>query len=503
MKNKKFLPVFACFITVSILFSFLLSGCSTAVKGNEAAAETSSPQKSPSVESTKAQADEPASSPATTVAESPKPADAAATSSLTSFLGKEASVKISYPADLLTFTTNSFVNANGSDLLLDVKINKIEDLADQTLGYDKETALKDEKALKEGSFGEIIDFPYEASKKVTKIGDINAKDFIVFQRFEVCDVVFERKLIFYNNGYQVIITLSANKDHMVQSMPEFFVKDEANCGDLVWIMKDNKSSQDDFYKALQSGSESELAKNWMSSFDLVAAKIEINPQNKAGVSDIIFSTIKNHVADVKFNYDILSLYPEFINMSDGLNSAITGLVEPAESQFKTEVENMGPRDASDDRVYVNTYQGDYSISFAGDALTSLIYTIYSFTGGAHGSMVELSLNYDLVNGAEIKLADLFKPGFDYLKFISDYTIEDITKQISARGGAPDEAWIKEGAGPKEINFQTFVLTKDSLIIKLGQYQVASYAEGLFSVKIPYLAFKDSINPESVINGFIK
>jgi len=502
MKNKKFLCIFRCFITVAMLLSFLLAGCSKVVIGNEAAAETSSAQKSPSDESTQVQASEPEPS-QTTEAESPQPADGAAVAALTGFLNKEAGVRINYPADFLTFTTNSFVNANSSDLLLDVKINKIEDLVDQTLGYDKETALKDEKELKEGSFGENIDFPYEASKKVVKIGDINAKDFIVFQRFEVCDVVFERKLIFYNNGYQVIITLSANKDHMIQSMPEFFVKDEQNCGGLVWIMQDSKSSQDDLFKALQSGQASELAKSWMNSFDLLETRIEINPQDKSGVSDIIFSTIKNHVADAKFNYDILSLYPEFINMSDGLNSAITDLAGPAESQFKTEVENMGPRDASDDRVYVNTYQGDYSISFAGDALTSLIYTVYSFTGGAHGSMVELSLNYDLVSGKEIKLADLFKPGFDYLKFISDYTIEDITKQISARGGSPDEAWIKEGAGPKEINFQTFVLTKDSLIIKLGQYQVASYAEGLFSVVIPYSAFKDNINPESVISGFLK
>jgi len=163
MKKKKFLLVFTCFITISILFSFLLAGCSTAVKGNEVAAETSSAQKSPSVESTQAPAAEPESS-QTTEAESPQPADGTAVAALTSFLSKEASVKISYPADSLTFTTNSFVNANGSDLLLDVKINKIEDLADQTLGYDKETALKDEKALKEGGFGENIDFPYEASK---------------------------------------------------------------------------------------------------------------------------------------------------------------------------------------------------------------------------------------------------------------------------------------------------------------------------------------------------
>ncbi|MHB8280871.1 MAG: RsiV family protein [Candidatus Humimicrobiaceae bacterium] len=117
--------------------------------------------------------------------------------------------------------------------------------------------------------------------------------------------------------------------------------------------------------------------------------------------------------------------------------------------------------------------------------------------------MELSLNYNLANNREIKLPDLFKPGFDYLKFVSDYTINDIKNQILARGGMPDETWIKEGAGPKEINFQTFVLSKDSLIIKLGQYQVAAYAEGLFNVIIPYLGFKDNINPESVISGFLK
>jgi hypothetical protein len=67
----------------------------------------------------------------------------------------------------------------------------------------------------------------------------------------------------------------------------------------------------------------------------------------------------------------------------------------------------------------------------------------------------------------------------------------------------DEAWIKEGAGPKEINFQTFVLTKDFLLIKLGQYQVAAYTEGLFGVIIPYSSFKNNFNPDNAISGFLK
>ncbi|MBE3095059.1 MAG: hypothetical protein IMZ52_08515, partial [Actinobacteria bacterium] len=112
---------------------------------------------------------------------------------------------LGYPDLNVTFSTSPWLVANNESMVLSIRKIKIDNIGGQTLGYDKETALKDESELAGGSFGEEIDFPFEASKKVLQIGDNFVKDFLVFNRFGVCDVTFERELIFYKNGYQFIV----------------------------------------------------------------------------------------------------------------------------------------------------------------------------------------------------------------------------------------------------------------------------------------------------------
>ncbi|MCX6383127.1 MAG: DUF3298 domain-containing protein [Actinobacteria bacterium] len=423
-----------------------------------------------------------------------------------SFISKEAGFSMDYPSDIVTFSTNPYVNASGNDILLSVQINKIDELGEQTLGYDKATALKDQGELKNGQFGEDIDFPFEASKKVLKIKDIYAKGFVVFRRLEVCDVVFERKLIFYNNGYQVVITLETGKDKIIQSMPDFFGIDKENCGDLLtWKRQDGKSSQDEFYKALVSKSASGMAQDWYDTFDLIAGTIKINTGELASVSAKIgFSNIRKSETNKKYNYYFLNSYPEFVNISNlpadeisNINSGIIAVTKPIENSFKKDMTTYGIPSATDERNYVNYYQGDYSISIANENIISLVYEVYTYTGGAHGSTTQYTFNFDIDNNKEIKLADLFKPGFDYLKFISDFCLKDLERQMKSMGMTGDDLF-KEGASPDAGNFGCFVLTDDSLIIKFGQYQVAAYAAGMFDVKIPYSEFGDNINPESVV-----
>ena len=427
-----------------------------------------------------------------------------------SFISKEAGFSMDYPSDIVTFSTNSYVNANGNDILLSVQINKIDELGEQTLGYDKATALKDQDELKNGQFGEDIDFPFEVSKKVLKIQDIFAKDFVVFGRLEVCDVVFERKLIFYNNGYQVVITLETGKDKIIQSMPDFFGIDKENCGDSpTWKRQNGKSSQDEFYNALVSGSASKMAQDWYDTFDLITGTIKMDTKNPAsGSAKIGFYDIRSSETNEKYNYYFLSVYPEFDSISslpadkvDNINSGIAAITKSAEDSFKKDMADFGISSATDERNYVNYYQGDYSISLANENLISLIYEVYTYTGGAHGSTIQYAFNFDIDSNKEIKIADLFKPGFDYLKFLSDFCLKDLERQMKLVGMTGDDLF-KEGASPDAVNFGCFVLTGDSLIIKFGQYQVAPYAAGMFDVKIPYSEFEDNINPESVISKLI-
>lgn len=155
-------------------------------------------------------------------------------------------------------------------LRLRVEKNKIDEL-DGTIGYDKKTALLDQEALKAGEYGEELDWPIQSSKNFLAVNGINAKEFTVLGRFEVCDVTFERKLIFYLNNYQVILTLYGDKESIISSMPEYFTLDEKNCGkNMIW------KGQDSFYKALETKDGSVVAQFWFDSFNNIVQTINQN-----------------------------------------------------------------------------------------------------------------------------------------------------------------------------------------------------------------------------------
>jgi len=140
-------------------------------------------------------------------------------------------------------------------LFLKVSVDKIAGL-EGTMGYNEETALKNIEALKNGEYGEIVDIPFLASQKIQKLsGEINAQDFMVFGRFEICDVTLERKLVFYKNGYQVVITLYGDKERLLTTASEYFTTNPENCGEqLIWDFE----KQDDFYKFLSTTTDKDL-----------------------------------------------------------------------------------------------------------------------------------------------------------------------------------------------------------------------------------------------------
>ena len=155
-------------------------------------------------------------------------------------------------------------------LAIDVQnINKLEDEA--PLGLGKDNALKTREALSNGEYGEVIDFPLEISKQVRAVKGKNAQEFMVLSRFEVCDVVFERKTRFFVDDYQIVLTLSTPKKTIAQTMPAYFTTDNENCEEeLIWDF----DLQKNFYQNLASGIGSQNALEWFNSFDKIVETID-------------------------------------------------------------------------------------------------------------------------------------------------------------------------------------------------------------------------------------
>src|SRR5215212_2379459 len=112
-------------------------------------------------------------------------------------------------------------------------------------------------------------------------------------------------------------------------------------------------------------------------------------------------------------------------------------------------------------------------------LISQINDIWSFKfdvsfyadGAAHPGLNSVTLNYDLGQGRELTLADLFLPGTNYLEVISTYCIAELSKQPFFDGP------FSEGAQSTPENYRNWNIAPDGLMITFDVYQVAPYAAG--------------------------
>ncbi|MFA5080815.1 MAG: hypothetical protein WC472_04325 [Candidatus Paceibacterota bacterium] len=223
---------------------------------------------------------------------------------------KNAGFSIKYPADV------AFGETGGSSLYkLSVESKKI-DLLDGTMGFNKETAIKNLESLKNGNYGENVDWPFEASKNVIKVDTVNAQEFIVFSRFEVCNVTFERKLYFFNNNYQVVVTLTGPKKEIMASLPDYFKIDKDNCGEeKVW----NFEKQGQLLADLKKSIGSDVALRWFNVFDQIVGTIKFTKSTVAS-SDLLsgrWISLDDEKSEIEFSDKKMTDYYQGQKVSEG------------------------------------------------------------------------------------------------------------------------------------------------------------------------------------------
>jgi hypothetical protein len=139
-----------------------------------------------------------------------------------------------------------------------------------------------------------------------------------------------------------------------------------------------------------------------------------------------------------------------------------------------------------------SFFAEYRITTSTDTI-SYIYQIYNFTGGAHGSTavyaitenkdqqivpIETILPTDkLGKVAKIAEADLKKQKADRLRSFG-------TSEADVAAIMKNDSFLAEGVKPTRENYSVAWYDGDDVVISFGQYQVASYAEGMFEVRIP-------------------
>lgn len=110
---------------------------------------------------------------------------------------------------------------------------------------------------------------------------------------------------------------------------------------------------------------------------------------------------------------------------------------------------------------------------------------YAFTGGAHGNTLQQSLTFKQSTGQTYTLAQLFKPGADYVKRLSAI----VSAQIKARSIEPLEPF--QSIRPD----QDYYVADRSLVIYFQHYELTAYVYGFNYFPISVYEIQDIINED--------
>ena len=256
-----------------------------------------------------------------------------------------------------------------------------------------------------------------------------------------------------------------------------------------------------------------LAGNWSKpasekgSDKKTAFSVHEEPIAFTGDVDLVAKQIKEN--NKKLNYQIAAQYPQLSGGNnpnlEKFNQAARAAVTKKVAGFKKDMtpeagentEETRPEDSMGSDLTIS-----YTVVLAQDDLVSVEFDVSSyFQGAAHPNSYSETFNYDLKNGKQLKLADLFKPGAKYLQAIANYCVADLKKQATEKGLTAEE--IEKGAAAKADNYQGWTITKRGLGIYFDPYQVGPYAAGPQFVLVPYSDLKDLINPDGPVGQFAK
>ena len=123
------------------------------------------------------------------------------------------------------------------------------------------------------------------------------------------------------------------------------------------------------------------------------------------------------------------------------------------------------------------------------------FAFYSDTA-AHPGLNSMTMNYDLVQGRELALGDLFLVNSNYLETISGYCIAELGKQPFA-----DPVFL-EGASPTVENYRNWNITMNGLQVTFDTYQVAPGAAGPQTVLVPWSQLSAQVDPRGPLADFM-
>lgn len=207
--------------------------------------------------------------------------------------------------------------------------------------------------------------------------------------------------------------------------------------------------------------------------------------------------IKETIKSDDGQYDLLKIsvsYPQIRNdenntyidelnqiLKDNAGKSFESLKEeyvPAAREFYNEVLLNEPEMKSTNLPFEVTQKFD--IPYDNNDIISMVMMTYWWTGGAHPNSIKTSVTYDLKNGKELKLTDIFNKSQSE---INAMIIEAFTEQINENpdGYFNDSAELVK----EEIENVGFYLSDEGITFYFNPYAIAPYVAGYPSVTLSF------------------
>lgn len=198
------------------------------------------------------------------------------------------------------------------------------------------------------------------------------------------------------------------------------------------------------------------------------------------------------------SYTITSQTPQLTGSNDprvqAFNQQVNGLVTKEVDVFRQNFQQLPVTSYSNGSSLDVTY---ILVSQVGDLWSFKFDIAFYSDGAAHPGLNSTTLNYDLGQGRELVLSDLFLPNSNYLEVIANYCTAELMKQPYS------DSFFLDGAKPTLENYRNWNITPDGLLITFDAYQVAPGAAGPQTVVVPYSELQTVIDPQGPLAGFAR
>jgi hypothetical protein len=207
--------------------------------------------------------------------------------------------------------------------------------------------------------------------------------------------------------------------------------------------------------------------------------------------------------------DLFAEYPELTGSTSAaaFNQLVKARITKELADFRKQMMSITAADLKMLPEGMNNYIDiGYSVEYADNDLISVNFLEGTFTGGVHPNYNYFTVTYDLKNGRELKLSELFKPGAKYLEAISAYAIKDLQSRkmpdSDENMGLAQDVFA-DGAKPAAENYQNWNITKKGLMFTFDPYQVGPYAVGSQTVIVPYARLKEIVRTGSALTKIMQ